>query len=621
MNLKRRVFLCLLLFTLLPLVSAEENDTEEFKVNRAYACLQNAINNKTTAALSLQEALFGILALGNNARAVQKLDSENRTVTTNQTCWPKSSCTVKETAQALLASRALGRDTAKIENWLIAKTGITTGLTWFLEIDIENHIPATCHVKYPGADKTVTIGSDMRLTGELGGSCLSIIPSGYWLEIAPTCLDRSYNISCDQDFLTTLLYEQADSNTLFVSPNTHSKPAGGETSESISSRCFKTSGSECDYEGTLWAALALDAEDAPIASYIPYLSAFAQNQEKYLPSAVIYKLTGGQDQYTTLLGEQHNHQFWEAASSIYRRFYDTALALWALQGTSASEVGEAKTYLLNVQGSNGCWDNNNVRSTAFVLYAAWPDFRPDGGPGGSGGTPAFGNATETESCVDANSQYACVDSLTQCADAGGEELRNYNCAGGLFCCSKTPVVVTCAELQGELCEFDEECEGSVLNSAEGQCCTGSCSASVAPTTTECEESGGLCTTSACESGEQEESYACTSSGEICCVTLDTPAESSSERSMWIWITLLAILILLVVLAIIYRKKLQMRFHRGRRPETSSSPVVISRPPFPPSSPVARYNVRPQPMVQARRPLSQTDKEMEETLRKLREISK
>lgn len=628
MDLKRGVFIFAVLCMLIPFVAAEENDTEEAKINQAYVCLQGGINNRTTVTLSLQEALFGVLALGDNTRAVQKLDSENRSVTTNQTCWPRSSCTIKETAQALLAYRALGRDTTKIENWLLSKAGPTTGLTWFLEIDIENHVPSTCHVRYPGTDRTITIGSDMRISGDLSGTCLSIIPTGYWLEIAPTCIDRSYEVSCDQDFLTTLLYQQSGSETLFVSPNTHSKPAGGSTNESISSKCFKSGAtSDCDYEGSLWSTVALDAEGVNVANYIPYLVAFSDTQERFLPSSFIYKLTGGQDHYATLLAEQRTNQFWEADNSAYRKFYDTALALWALQGTSAPEIVNAKTYLLEVQGASGCWDNNNLRSTAFILYAGWPDSRPGGGPGGSGGTPGpgpGGNDSSVESCVDANIRYSCVESLLQCGEAGGEELRNYNCAGGLYCCSQTPQAPTCAELTGELCEFDEECDGSLLDSADGQCCAGSCIPLTEPTTTECEDNGGACSTSDCLAGEVESDLACASSGEICCILEDGTGGSgtSGGSSVWLWIILLVVLIIAVVLAIIYRKRLQMMFHKGRRDTSStSSPIMIRRPPFPPATAPARYGVRPQPAQQTRRPQSQTDKEMEETLKKLREMSK
>ncbi len=616
MNLKSGVFIFLAFFLIVSFVSAAENETTESRIVSAYACLQNGINNKTVSSLSLQESLFGVMALGNNARAVQKLDSENRSVSNNQTCWPRASCTLKETAQALLAYRALGRNEDKIENWLLSRSGATTGLRWFLEIDSENHVPTTCHVRYGSVDRVVSIGSDMKLTGDLSSTCLSIVPSGYWLEIASSCLDRSYEVSCDQDFLTTLLYQQSDSETLFVSPNTQSKPAGGTTNESISSRCFKSSsGSECDYEGTLWATVALDATGANTARYIPYLAAFAPSNERYLPSSFLYKLTGGQDHYTSLIQEQRNNQYWEAPSSTYRRFYDTSLALWALQGTSAAEITSTKDYLLEVQNPSGCWDNNNLRSTAFILYAAWPDVRPGGGPGGSGGTPT----TTIESCLGASPSYSCVESLLQCADAGGEELRNYDCTGALFCCSVTPRAPTCTELNGELCSLNEECSGTPRDSSEGQCCLGSCTPITDPTTTECEDNGGSCSAS-CSTGETQENYLCSSFSEVCCVS--DQSSSSGGSKTWIWVVVLIILIALVTLGIIYRRKIQMFIFKNRKTgqSSSASPIMIRRPPFPPSSPGRPLpTTRPQP--QARRPVSQVDKDMEETLRKLREMSK
>ena len=625
MNVKSGVLIFILCITLVSLVSAEENDTEAFKISKAYTCLENGINNKTTITLSLQESVFGVLALGNNVKAVQKLDSENRSMTSNQTCWPRSACTIKETAQALLAYRVLGRDTKKIENWLLSKSGATTGLTWFLEIDVENHEAAVCHIKYSSTDYTLAIGSDMKLTSDLLGPCLSIVPSGYWLEIAPSCLDYSYEVSCNKDFLTTLLYKQSDSDTLFVSPNTQSKPADGTTNESITSRCFKNdASSDCDYEGSLWATTALDAAGTRVTSYVPYLAAFAESQEEYFPEAFLFKLTGGQDYYTRLIEAQRSRQFWEAAGSEYNRFYDTALALLALQKkTSVAEVSNAKNYLLEVQGANGCWDNNNFRSTAFILYAGWPGGRPGGSNGGSGDTPGPGsNASSVESCIDASPAYSCVESILQCIDAQGEELRNYDCPGTLFCCSKTPVQPSCASLNGNKCSLSEECTGTPRDSADGQCCIGSCVPRTQPSVNECEDNNGFCTTGSCEAGETEENYACVSSSETCCVPEGTGTDNSSSSNLWLWIGLLLILILIVVLAIVYRKKLQMMFHKGRRPETSSSsPIMVRRPSFPPSSPAQSYGVRPQPAAQARRPTSQVDKEMEETLRKLREMSK
>lgn len=613
MNMKKGLWLLLFLCLWMPLVAAAENDTEESKIDQAFQCLETTLNNKTVSTLSLQESLFSILALGDNTRAVQKLDSENRSVTTNQTCWPRASCTVKETAQALLAYQTLGRNTDKIENYLLSKSGPTTGLNWFILIDIENRAAASCRLQYGSVERTIAIDNEMRLSGDLSGTCLSIVPTGYWLEISQSCIDRSYEISCDQDFLTTLLYTQEESDTIFVSPNTHSAPLNGFTNETVISRCFKESAtSECTYEGTLWGALALDEAGLSVANYLPYLAAFSTEGEEYFPAAFLYKLTAGQDYYTDLIQQQRSNSYWESTGSIYKKFYDTALALWSLQGTTAPEVLNAKNHLLETQGANGCWDNTNLRNTAFILYAGWPEFAPSGGFGGSQPGPI-------ESCRAASPAYTCTSSLLQCSSAGGEILSNYDCEGSLYCCSVTPEQATCAELQGEVCSFSEECSGTPQDSADGQCCLGSCMPITTPLTTECEDNGGICSITACDADVEEQTQdACFSPGELCCMPLQTDSDEGGSAMIWI---ILLLLIALVVAGIIFRKKLRLLLFKSRRAKTpaSSSPLTMRRPSFPPSSP-------PQTMMRtqaqtARRQPTRVDKEMEETLRKLREMSK
>ena len=62
----RGVFLFVILISLIiPLVSADTNQTSE-RVSKAYQCLENSVNNKTSSQLSFQESAFSILALGNN---------------------------------------------------------------------------------------------------------------------------------------------------------------------------------------------------------------------------------------------------------------------------------------------------------------------------------------------------------------------------------------------------------------------------------------------------------------------------------------------------------------------------------------------------------------------------
>src|SRR3989344_403959 len=597
------IFLAL---SLIPLASAAANETDDAKVSRAYQCLESAISNRTSAQLSLEEATFSILALGANAKAEQKLDAEKRSVSSNATCWPQAGCRLKETAQAILAYDLIGKNTDQAENFLLSKSVPATGLQWFLEIYIQNQETATCVLRYQGNERSVSIGEDMRISGD-AGSCLSPNADGYWLGISPSCLTQTFEISCNKDFITTLLYQKSGSDTVYVSPTATSAASSGTTTESIHSRCFALA-NECDYEGTLWAALALDETEHDMANYIPYLIAFAPDNERFLPDAFTYKLSTSQDSYSSLIQSQKNAQFWEAPSTAYNKFYDTALTLLALQGKSISENDNAKRYLLNIQDASGCWNNKNLRDTAFLLYAGWSRLtRFPGTPSGS-----------VENCLSVNSGYACVSSDLVCRTADGNPLPQFACSGSLKCCSVAPQRELCSTLNGEICASNEQCSGTERESADGSCCIERYELT-APVQDACAQSLGVCSLSCVPDTETEGSEQCPLSGDVCCVS---KSEESSGGSNWlVWTIILIILIALVALAIAYRKKLQLLFFKSRRGGVSSTPLSTTRhPPFPPASFPSSMPMRPRPAISSRQ-ASPLDKEMEETLRKLREISK
>ena len=175
-------------------------------------------------------------------------------------------------------------------------------------------------------------------------------------------------------------------------------------------------GSECDYEGTLWAALALDLAGRDITPFIPYLVAMSSDKEQFLPSAFLYKLTQGQDHYSSLVALQRQNQYWQATGTLYNKFYDSALALFGLQGASAPELSNAKNYFLSIQSARGCWNNDNIRDTAFLLYAGWPDETVRS-------TQTNGSGQTIESCESASSAYSCEASSYECGAAGGGYLR------------------------------------------------------------------------------------------------------------------------------------------------------------------------------------------------------
>lgn len=589
------------LFFLLILVLSFLVVAQEDGVDKAYPCLNNEVANKSSESLSLQEAVFSTLALGSKSNLNSKIESER----SNQNCWPKSACTIKETSQVLLAYDRINKKTSDIESYLFTKNQSATDLVWYLQIDIQNHISSQCTLSYDGRDYPITIGEDMKVSGG-AGACLQPSSSGYWLQISRNCFEKKFQVSCEEDFITSLLYQKSGSQTIYVTSETHSAPSSGTTEEKVNSLCFGSSNT-CDYEGTLWGALALQKTDHDILPYLPYLLSLAEDNKKLFPSSFLYLLTTGDDQYNEIIQSQKSSGFWEAPTTKYNKFYDTSLGLLALQGTSAVELETAKTYLLSVQTSKGCWNNNNLRDTAFLLYSGWS--KGVSGEGGSG-------EPLPESCQSAG--YFCGGQF-DCTDGGGEVLRNFECPSySQSCCSVPLVQETCLEKNGLVCPFGQECTGTTVSSVDGSCCLDSCR-SGSSQLTECESFGGLCSVS-CNSGEEKTTDSCNEPGLICCV--EKPKSSSN---VWIWMLILGILIVLAVLGILYRDKIKVWWFKFRNKGRSSPPPAGPRAPPRYSPPRQRFGppISRTPLAnrQTRRPMSKSDSEMEETLKKLKEMSK
>ncbi|MBM3231998.1 hypothetical protein FJZ21_01310 [Candidatus Pacearchaeota archaeon] len=578
-------------------------------VAKAYQCLQSQVESKAQSSISLQEAVFGVLALGGNSKLISVIES--KAVSGNH--WQESSNPLKDTAQGLLAYNRIGRNTNEIKSWILSKSKPATELTWYIEIDIENHESSGCNLSYSNEQqRSITINEDMTISGN-PGSCLSIAQEGFWLRVANTCIDYNYTISCNKDFTTSTLYQRTGSSTIYVSPVAHSTSALGTTTERINSKCLTSSSTSCDYEGTLWATIALDKLGLSVSEYIPYLLALSESNKKFLPSSLLHILTDGQDQYSELVQQQQQLKFWEAPNTPYNRYYDSALAILSLQGTNSAEETNSKKYFETITTSEGCWNNNNIRDTGFLLYAG--ESRAVAGPG-PGPSPA-------DPCEPAG--YYCTSALN-CAQLEGEVLNEYLCPGTKECCSKAPALQSCSALSGKLCLTGEVCSGSTQKSTEGTCCLGTCGP--APQTNECTTAGGTCDDSCLDIEEQIPS-SCPIKGNVCCRVKSTSSESSG---LGVWMILLIILIILVVVGILFRNKLKMMLFKSRNNKSPASggpsrPSPPGRPPFPPyrgPMPYPRAQPRiisPSSTPPIRRPLSSKDKEMEDTMAKLKEMSK
>jgi len=223
------------------LVAAQED-----KVDKAYDCLEDKVQGNCDSLSSVEEKAFVAMAIGD---CVSELLDQGR----EEECWPSSSCRVRDTALSILALRRNSKNTDAAQDWLIEQTTTPKDLIWFLEIDTSGE--SQCTISYNERSYDITLKEDKKISGS-AGTCLSIDQSGYWFRIDSSCYDKNFTISCDKGFITTLLYKKSTGATVYVSSETNSASSEGRTEEKVNALCF-SSGTSCDYEGSLWAVLAL----------------------------------------------------------------------------------------------------------------------------------------------------------------------------------------------------------------------------------------------------------------------------------------------------------------------------------------------------------------------------
>jgi len=546
------------LFSLVAAQDANESDSDtaladssQDKIDNAYSCLESKVTGKC-ATLSPEERFFTLMAIG-------KCKDEVLADSVGNQYWTSATPSIKMTAQAILAlDKATTTNTQPAQNWLLTQQGSPEDVDWYLQI--ESTQETTCTVSYDGLSHTLELSEDKTLsTG--AGSCLTLSNDDYWLKITPGCYDREFEVSCDEDFLTALLFKRKTSSVIHISDITNSASAGGRTTEKVNSACF-LEGGECNYEGTLWAALVLGYKGHDTAAYLPYLTTMADENSKFLPESFLYILTGSSDYRTDLLSKQINNKYWDTYKD---KFYDTAIALYSISD-DPPEKTNAKNWLLDpqVQGTDGCWQGN-VRNTALILASIWP---------------RQVDVVKT-SCEGAG--YYCMSDVS-CV---GSILNDYSCPGVLKCCDTAKPILSCSEQTGEICKVDETCAGGSVveasDTATGEtCCIGG-TCEVPAAESECETYGGVCRPFECSAGEEEGFYAC-EFGDMCCI----PSTKVEKKGGWGWIILLIILILLTVLGIVFRKKLKALWNKIRKkgpgPGKPGAPIGFGQGPGGPGRP-------------------------------------
>lgn len=554
------LFVSILLILTASFILADSHDlTEQEKIDDAYQCLEDKTEDKCDS-LSTEEKIFSLLAIG-------ECQSELLSASRNDgECWPKGvtgACDIKTTAQAVIALDNVNADVDSAKDWLKSQKTIPGDIEWFLEIDTQN--ASSCAITYSSSGQTFNenILEDKTLTNN-AGSCLNLAQSNYWLRISSSCFSEEFEVSCQDSFLTTLLFQESGSSTVHVSEKTSSASPQGSTFETVDSSCFGNSASGCDYEGSLWAAMALSSLGENVTSYMPYLITKANENERFIPETFLYFLTGNTDYRSQVLLGQKSNKWWSESGD---RYYDTALAMFPFQNEDPTEKENSKSWLLTSQDGEGCWQGN-VRNTAFILASLWPKSVSSGGGGGNGG-----GTIDNLGCESAGNY--CMSGI----NCEGEILDGFSCPGfASSCCSQPQRLDTCSDIGGNVCSSGEICQSGTVFSSSGlgsgeSCCVGGFCETISGSgdLTECELEGGTCDFT-CNSNEEESTASCGSSGEICCKF--QPQKQSSGGLLWVWVLL--ILITLAVVGIVFRDKLRMFFFKlkskfGKGKGSSSRP--------------------------------------------------
>ncbi len=531
-------------FFTFPLIKADISE-------EGYDCLEEKIDDKSCSELSLDELIFSVLSTGKCKEELASL-SQNKS---NGECFGSGNvCSVKQTAQASLALKEAGYNIRPYISWLLTQKKHENSLDWFLQIQTDEG--TNCSISNDKGSFNISVGDFKKLRTSETHSCFSLDDSKYRIKFERSCVDKEFQVICNNPFSISLMFETA--SVWNILDKTETLSSGENYTGMIDSYCFKESErrDECNYGSTLWTSLIFSVEGESFSSYLPYLVGLRERKSEFIPDSFLYYMTGNWNYYSSVLVLQNPRRgFWRESGNEY---YDTAVALFPFPNNqNLTAKDNATTWLEKVQGDEGCWNNGDIKDTAFLLFSIWPQILD---------IPENDNRSY---CRDEG--YYCM-SNADCSKAEGEVVNGSLCSGLDICCTQPRPIPTCQEAGGIFCSEDKVCSKNVLRDISNYdsdkiCCTGDCineseKVEPEPTTSECEDFGGACRDSCSSDEELNLDFSCIGSSKKCCMPED------KDSSLFIWIIILIIIIGLGVLGYFYRNKIKVfikeKFGKGKK---------------------------------------------------------
>ena len=316
-------------------------------------------------------------------QAIKHIQSEQKQP---DSCFPVSSCNIKETAMAYWALSEYGEDTAGIEDYIRDELDVGLKDNWWLEI-ITTAKDQYCTIGYPkeGVQEQIDILVDQGTFPECNAGqpetffdldeCIenNLVSSNPALELTIDCS------AIGQGTIISIVYNTGSSFYLTEQATT------SKYQTQVQNACHSRSGI-CDQDTSLWSNWVLDSKNSDIDTGLFLLT--LHDSLDPIDTSLLYLTTTDTNRKSTLITELIDLQ--RLDGSFNKNNLETATAILALTASgSTDELNAAIGYLEGSVRSEGSWDGSEL-TTALVLYSAFTGASitlPPLGPAPSGSQP------------------------------------------------------------------------------------------------------------------------------------------------------------------------------------------------------------------------------------------
>ena len=377
---KKGVFILIILMFSILVFAQEEFDSGSDTVIFDESASVEWLRNKTAGPLSVEELSYSILALGDTA-LVARLNEQR----SEEGCWPKESCTPKDTALAVYALYSMGGDYSKSVEWLKSnKRPWRGGGKWLVQIEASDLGGAgKCDVSYKVGDVQSGV-VPFTVEGNEVGRGGSVVRGNYFINVERdlgggvlNSPSSKISINCAElaaNPIISLIYKEG--NNIYILED----QVSSIVDFTVANACYGRGG--CSYEDSVFVSWVLkEIGDVDELGTDVYLEVGLTNNA--LHRAVLSRFLQKRVYLDAIVADQDANGRWGGS------VFTTAFTVFSL--SRASEYSEARVsgeeFLKRVVRGDGSW-NQVVKDTAMSLVALRGVRRGVVGPGldvGDGG--------------------------------------------------------------------------------------------------------------------------------------------------------------------------------------------------------------------------------------------